>query len=236
MIKYPKMECLFERGDDKKLTNKFANDYFRMLQNAEWIANEKIDGTNVRIDTHGNYKGRTDNAKFTDTQKEALQKVAHIINVAHHMHQEPVKIFSEFPYNYPDLIYFGELCGPKIQKDGHLYGDEQRFVLFDVWTGARWLEQSQVRLMADQLGLLYAPSCDEDLNISDWIYYLAHPIQNNIDLITRLPGAHGREIEGLVLRPKKELTTAQGKRIIAKLRYVDIEALRADGLSVSSVK
>ena len=48
MIKYPKIETLFERDKDTfKVTDKIRLPEFEMIDN--WLITEKIDGTNVRV-------------------------------------------------------------------------------------------------------------------------------------------------------------------------------------------
>ena len=77
LIKYPKIDALFERNSDLKLSNIFRDPAFEYLKDLKWQGFEKLDGTNVRIYWDGyrvSTHGRTDNVVFEKSFEEYLEK------------------------------------------------------------------------------------------------------------------------------------------------------------------
>lgn len=77
LIKYPKIDGIFERDSDFKLTDNFRDPAFEYLKDLRWQGFEKLDGTNVRIYWDGyrvSVHGRTDKADFEKSFAEFLEK------------------------------------------------------------------------------------------------------------------------------------------------------------------
>ncbi|KKW10401.1 MAG: hypothetical protein UY48_C0038G0001, partial [Candidatus Gottesmanbacteria bacterium GW2011_GWB1_49_7] len=157
MIPYHKIESVLFR---EAKTHKFIDGCwclpeFSFLQNVEWICEEKVDGTNVRVMWDGwavSFGGKTDNAQLP----------VPLLNRLCEMFTE-TKMREAFPATEGDLAIreiclYGEGYGAKIQKGGERYtADGVDFVLFDVKIGNWWLKRDGVEDVAMRLALHSAP-------------------------------------------------------------------------------
>jgi len=113
MFKYPKIETLFERDENFKVTDKIRLSEFENIKN--WLITEKIDGTNIRViytpEDKLLIRGRTDKASIPTFLLEELQKIFTI---------EKVKSILDNPIEKGMCLY-GEGYGAKIQKGGGDY-------------------------------------------------------------------------------------------------------------------
>lgn len=203
MLEYHKINSIFKRDlKGKFILNDWADPAFEYLKNNEWVFTEKVDGTNVRIGWDHETKkvtigGRTDAAQMPLFLVDRLQTLF-----------LPEK-FSEF--DCPVTLY-GEGYGAKIQKGGGNYiPDGVDFVLFDILIGQWWLERENIEGIAAKMGLRVVPiigsgtiqdamkMCQDGFN-STWGPFIS---------------------EGIVLRPKTELKTRRGDRIITKIKNRD---------------
>jgi hypothetical protein len=107
---------------------------------------------------------------------------------------------------------FGEAYGGKQQGMKATYGDKLRFVAFDVQIGSSWLSVPQAADFCASLGIEFV----------DYVKVAA-----NLDELNKLRDADstqairngvgpGKKREGIVIRPPFEVTTNNGKRVIAK--------------------
>jgi hypothetical protein len=112
---------------------------------------------------------------------------------------------------YP-TIFFGEAYGGKQQGMSKTYGDELKFVVFDVKVGEHWLSVPQAHELTTTFGL-------------EFIDYVKIPtdlvaIDAERDRPSTQAQRNGIEEEkmreGIVLRPLIEVKTNNGKRVIAK--------------------
>lgn len=156
---YPKIQTLWKRDPDTGIIQE--GNYSRSeFQNIKfWHITEKIDGMNVRVE-YTNWKddslkisvvptikfgGRTDRAQMPEKLTEYLESV-----------------FTPgiFKLIFPDATYvclFGEGYGPKIQKGGGLYINQQEFILFDVFVDGWWLKQDTVTEIANDFMIKRVP-------------------------------------------------------------------------------
>jgi len=112
----------------------------------------------------------------------------------------------------PQVCLYGEGYGAKIQKGGGNYiKDGVDFVLFDVKIGDYWLERENVEDIAAKFGLRVAPILGEGT------------LTEAIELAKKGFNSQWGDFlaEGLVLRPKTELKTRRGDRIITKIKHRD---------------
>jgi len=153
MYKYPKIETLFKRDENFKITNEIRLPEFENIK--QWLITEKIDGTNIRIiferenDSHDSvitFWGRTDKAEIPLFLFEALQKMFCI--------EKFIEIFNEAK----EVCLYGEGYGARIQKGGGNYNKGNSFRLFDVWIDGWWLEWDSVVDVAEQLGIKTVPT------------------------------------------------------------------------------
>lgn len=206
-MKYHKIKTVYERDPENNyktlIIGKYAMPEFEYLRNNTWIFTEKVDGTNIRViweDKKMRIGGRTDNAQIPSF---LYDKLGELFNEAMLLDK-----FGDAP-----VILFGEGYGAKIQKGGGNYiSDGVSFVLFDVHIGM-WLKRADVEDIASSLEVDVVPIVEEgrledaiDLTkggiISVWGNFLA---------------------EGLVMRPKVELLTRAGHRIITKIKTKDYQ-------------
>ena len=210
MEEYHKIQSIFKRDEKthKFIDGAWALPEFEYLKDNTWVYTEKIDGTNVRVswenngvDWHLKFGGRTDNAQMPTF-----------------LYQKLCDIFGAFkePFweeHFPDgVTLYGEGYGAKIQKGGGNYSpDGVEFILFDVKIGDWWLRRDDVGGIAQNLGIKVVPCLGEG-TIGNAI----------LEVENGLMSAFGNfQAEGMVLRPKVELQTRSGHRIIAKLKGRD---------------
>jgi len=210
MTPYHKIESVFFR-DEK--THKFIDGAWRLpefeyLTDAEWICEEKIDGTNIRVMWYGSevcFHGKTDNAQLYVPLLHRLQEVF-----------SAAKLQEAFPPNADGtptaVCLYGEGYGAKIQKGGGQYiPDGVDFVLFDVKVGHWWLMRADVENVAMRLSLHSAP------------VRLRGTLQQAIDFTHAGFASQWGPFpaEGLVCRPAVDLFARNGDRIITKIKTKD---------------
>lgn len=208
MIEYHKISNIFERDP---LTNNLIEGKFRMpeleyLKDCEWLATEKVDGTNIRVHFTGSdvvFCGRTDSAQLLGPLVEWLNKKFQTITA-----RELFK--AKFPTG---ITLYGEGYGGSIQKSGETYGGVQRFVLFDVLIDGYWLERGNVRGVADIFELDIVPTVKEGT------------LMEIVDFIKTKPNSTWGpfEMEGVVARPRIELFTRHDDRLVVKIKCRDFK-------------
>ena len=200
MKEYPKIQSVFKRDDKthKFIIGEWAEPEFEYLKDCLWEATEKIDGTNIRViwDEAGRrFEGRTDNAQIPAILYKKLCETFPTDN----------------PFDYPVCLY-GEGYGTRIQKGGGNYkADGVDFALFDVFIDGWWLEQDNVKGIAEKLGISAVPFVG---------YFTLHNAMDFVD--TGFKSTFGDfNAEGLVLKTQVQLFNRKGKRIITKMKTKD---------------
>jgi len=217
MYKYPKIETLFKRDENFKVTNEIRLPEFENIKN--WLITEKIDGTNIRIiftpDDKLFIRGKTDNASIPTFLLEELQKIFTI---------EKVKAVLNNPIE-KGLCLYGEGYGAKIQKGGGNYNQGNSFRLFDVWIDGCWLEWDNVMEIAKQLNIETAPTlpvfCSKTatMNITEAVSIVKRKVlqsevarkENNMEILA----------EGIVARAYPTMLFRNGIPIKWKLKIKD---------------
>lgn len=161
---------------------------------------EKVDGTNIRVIWDGwglSFKGKTDRAEIPPFLLKALTTIFEPIGFG--------RVFDE-----PPVCLYGEGYGAKIHGGG-LYRADQGFVLFDVKVGDWWLDRSNVLDVAEKTGLDIVPVVGRGT------------LSRMVSMVQKgLTSRWGRFVaEGIVARPRVELKTRAGQRIITKIKYRD---------------
>jgi len=212
MEKYPKIQTVYLRDPDNKyrtlLEGQYALPEFEYLKDNTWIFTEKIDGTNIRVmwpcgaDFNVVFAGRTDKAQVPPFLHAKLESIFTADAFA--------KVFDE-PM---EVCLYGEGYGARIQKSGGNYiSDGVDFILFDVKIGDVYLERRNVEDVAGKLGIGIVPTIGRGT------------LQDAIKLVRRGFPSYIAEAdivaEGLVMKPKVELMTRRGNRIITKIKYKD---------------
>ncbi len=201
MIEYPKIESLYNRDEKTHRFNvgEFRRPEFEYLYNNDWVATEKVDGTNVRLGWDGErvtIAGRTDRAQMHPTLTARLLEMF------------PVDKFD----GMDSLTLYGEGYGAKIQKGGGNYiSDGVDFVLFDVRCGDWWLRRDDVVDVAWKLDIRVVP-VQYDGALCDIERMVAHRFQSVWGLFAA---------EGVVCKPVVEMNRRDGRRVIVKIKTKD---------------
>lgn len=218
MNTYHKINTLYKRDMSnygKIIIGEYSEPEFEYLKDNIWVFTEKVDGTNIRVMWDGanvTFNGKTDNAQLPVFLIYKLQELFEGTSKK--------KLFKE-KFNTPQsevgseqVCLYGEGYGAKIQKGGGNYiKDGVNFVLFDVKIGNWWLQRKDVEDIAKFFGIDIVPiigegTLDEMVKMtkagfnSQWGNFIA---------------------EGIVARPKTELKTRRGNRLITKIKYIDFK-------------
>lgn len=208
MITYHKIQTVFLRDPDNNfktlLEGQYAKPEFAWLSGNEWIATEKIDGTNIRVMWDGSKascNGKTDNAQIH----------AHLLSHLYE-HFTAEKMGAQFGAAPTQVCLYGEGYGAGIQSGGY-YQEDKRFILFDVLVGDTWLERPNVEDVATGLDCPIVPILMRGP--------LHQMIQKVKDGFNSTVAEKEHLAEGLVMRPATELFNRRGERVITKLKYAD---------------
>ncbi len=213
MKTYHKIQTVFHRDPDNNfrtlLEGQFALPEFEYLKDNEWVFTEKVDGTNIRI-MYGDgikYGGKTDNAQL---HNDLIQRLHDIFDCQLDRFKEQFPNPTDSP---TEVCFYGEGYGAGIQKGGGNYQEHKDFVLFDVKIGGWWLQRADVDDIAIKFGLKIVPIIGKGT------------LDNMVEMVRK--GFNSQwgnfEAEGIVARPKTELFTRNGKRIITKIKQKDFK-------------
>lgn len=205
---YHKIETLFERDlETKKLIEgSFRNKTVEYLKDNIWEFTEKIDGTNIRIHWDGhrvNFYGRTDKAQIPQMLVNRLIEL---------FGGETNEQIFEQKFGETEVTLIGEGYGEKIQSGGD-YCKGQDFILFDVIIADNFQPRESVEDIAKVFNIKAVPVIFEG------------NLQKGIDWVKTKPNSliGTAKAEGLVARPKTELQTRTGERVIVKIKVRDFE-------------
>lgn len=210
MKEYHKIQTVFKRDLENNFKTLIEGEYsipeFEYLKSNEWVFTEKVDGTNIRIMFDGKnvlFGGKTDNAQIPQFLVQKLQE--RFLTIKHK------KVFQDKFGEEGNVCLYGEGYGEKIQKIGGKYRKDQDFVLFDVKIGDFWLQRHDVEDVAKVFDLDIVPI----LGIGNLI--------EMVEIVKKgFSSSWGEFVaEGIVARPKTELKTRAGKRIITKIKHKD---------------
>lgn len=207
MSEYHKIKTIFKRDMTSKrktlLEGQWTMPEFEYLANNVWVFTEKVDGTNIRVifkDGGVTFGGRT----------EAAQIPAQLVT---RLNERFLPLIEKMAEVFPDgsAVLYGEGYGAKIQKGGGNYRADQDFVLFDVKCGEWWLQRADVEDVAGKLGLDVVPIIGEG-TLHDAVAHAKAGIRSTWGDF---------QAEGIVARPKTELKTRDGNRLITKIKCRD---------------
>jgi len=209
MDEYHKIQTMFKRDMERNgktlLEGQWTLPEFEYLAGNIWTWSEKVDGTNIRVMLHGGtitFGGKTDAAQIPAPLIERL---------VHRFRTDEQRVRLAEIFHDGNACLYGEGYGAKIQKGGGNYRADQDFVLFDVCVGGRWLQRADVEDVAQKLGLDVVPIIGEG-TLHDAI------AAAKVGIVS----AWGNfQAEGIVARPKTELKTRNGHRIITKIKCCD---------------
>lgn len=211
--KYHKIMSIYKRNlsTGAFLIGEYSTPEIKYLWDNDWVFTEKVDGTNIRIKWDGKQVligGRSDNAQIPFPLIHKLDELFKTFDAMK-------KLTEVFKLDEgTEVVLYGEGYGAKIQKGGGNYNpDGVNFVLFDIKIGDWQLERKNVEDIAEKLGIKVVPiighgtldyavkMCKKGFK-SQWGDFIA---------------------EGIVARPKVELFTRRGDRVITKIKYKDFK-------------
>ena len=217
MQKYHKIQSIFYRDPENNfktfIEGKFSDPAYDILQNVPWDFSEKVDGTNIRVGWSGGavkFGGRTDRAELPGQLRIHLEKTF------------TEELMSGTFQGEGSITLIGEGFGGKIQKMSKTYGDEQRFILFDVFVEpcenhplGIWLERENVADIAATLNIPVVPVFFTAPLMQGYLKLKEFPDYNSLISEAGLPS------EGFVARPQVELRNRFGSRVITKIKGRD---------------
>ena len=206
MSEYHKIQSIFKRDMSSKqktmIEGQWTMPEFEYLANNIWTFTEKVDGTNIRVifkDGVITFGGRTEDSQIP------AQLVARLNERFLPLAEKLAGMFEG------GAVLYGEGYGAKIQKGGGNYRQDQDFVLFDVAVGAWWLQRADVEDVATKLDIEVVPIIGEG-TLHDAVAQAKAGIKSTWGDF---------QAEGIVARPKTELKTSSGNRLIAKIKCRD---------------
>lgn len=223
MKEYHKIQSVYKRDVDPNSPSKgkfiegvWTRPEFSFLANNPWLATEKIDGTNIRVQLtpylqdgkrvyFKKIQGRTDRA---DLPKHLLEKLSEIFNPLYDTINE---VFHYDSQELAPVCLYGEGYGMKIQGGGKYIANDTDFALFDVRVGEWWLKREDVVEIGMKLGLTVAPS----LGVMTLIEAIA---ACKVGFMSQFGNFSA---EGMVLTPATPLRARNGSRIITKIKLSD---------------
>lgn len=209
MLEYPKIETLYDRNERfKVMPGALRMEEFGNIK--QWLAYEKIDGTNIRVhlaaDGSVQFGGRTENAQIPAFLVQYLRETF-----------TDDKVRSAFEPGATATLY-GEGYGAKIQNGGN-YRAGVSFRLFDVLVGPWWLEPDGIQDVAAKLDIATAPY----LGVIDVLPRSLNDLTAIIgtSIVAQEDGGVGCQSEGIVTRTAPGLFTRKGDRLMWKLKFKD---------------
>lgn len=168
----------------------------------ECYVSEKIHGTSAHVRWQ-------DNQIHFFSSGECNQKFSNLFDIP-----ELKEKFQALDIN--KFVIYGEAYGGKQQGMRKTYGDDLKFIVFDVKIGDCWLDMYSADKFASGLGFefIWYGRCKADIKILDW-----HRDDMSVQAFRNGMGNH--KSEGIVIRPLIEVTKNNGQRIIAKHKRAD---------------
>ncbi len=208
MKEYHKIQTVFKRDDKTKqiIEGDYSLPEFEYLKDNQWVFTEKVDGTNIRVMWNGEavtFGGKTDDAQMPVFLLYKLQELFE--------GTAKRQMFTE-KFSTEQVCLYGEGYGAKIQKGGGNYNPTGvDFVLFDVRIGDWWLQRTDIEDIATFFGIKVVPIIGEGTLTEAIAMTRAGQKSQWGDFLS----------EGIVARPKTELKTRRGDRIITKIKHRD---------------
>ena len=202
---YQKINTVWKRHPttNRVLVGNYSTPELEYLAQTQWWWWEKVDGTNIRLHWNGWDRwligGKSNNAQIPGPLHEYLVSILPDIDA------------SRDQFDGPATVY-GEGYGAGIQKGG-AYSDTPKFAVFDVLIEDWWLNWDNVTSISEKLGFETVPFLGQTT------------LMEAVRIVREDEGvsAYGEQVvrEGLVGRPRVELHTRTGKRIIVKVKRKD---------------
>ena len=249
---YQKINTIFMRDAKNVIMpyEPFVEPEFEYLRGLKWRAEEKIDGTNMRIEVtkeevldytmdpsvlkgvkfNIRIAGKTDNAQIPKNllkhmqEKYTNEKILGALGLKEFI---PVSEWKSM-YNWDDYskiptIYtiYGEGYGEGIQSGGWYIKGGNEFIVFDVKVNDIYLKTEARDEIATKLGAPIVPFKGY-FTLDEAIDYVRNGFRS---VVAESPEV--KMAEGLVLRTDLGLRNRMGDRLIVKIKYGDFQKYRA---------
>jgi len=180
-----------------KIENLYRNPDALTLPEKECYAMEKVDGTS----SHLAFKDGTVRFYSGGSKFEVFKAIF-----------DETKLRNSFlALEIPEIVIYGEAYGAKVQGLPHRYGNELRFVAFEVKAGNAWLDVPRAHGVVAFLGLEFVhyakvPCTEEALNA-----------ERDKPSTQAVRNGMGEQLsEGIIIRPLTERYREDGTRCIWK--------------------
>ena len=247
---YQKINTIFMRDAKNVIMpfEPFTEPEFEYLRGLKWRGEEKVDGTNVRIEvtkcsifSPGNesmtgvgfevtFKGKTDNAQIPPKllkhmeEKYPKEKVLASLGLKEFIPTSEWETEHNWlEYDQIPNIYtiYGEGYGEGIQSGGWYIKGGNEFIVFDVKVNDIYLKTNARDEIATKLGAPIVPLMGY-FTLDEAIDFVRKGFRSQV---AQNPDA--KMAEGLVLRTDLGLRNRMGKRLIVKVKYEDFQKYRA---------
>ena len=249
---YQKINTIFMRDANNVIMpyERFVEPEFEYLRGLKWRAEEKIDGTNMRIEVtkeevldytmdpsvlkgvkfNIRIAGKTDNAQIPKNLLKHMQEKYTNEKILGALGLKEFIPVSEWKsnYNWDDYskiptIYtiYGEGYGEGIQSGGWYINGGNEFIVFDVKVNDIYLKTEARDEIATKLGAPIVPFKGY-FTLDEAIDYVRKGFRS---VLAENPEV--KMAEGLVLRTDLGLRNRMGNRLIVKIKYEDFQKYRA---------
>ena len=249
---YQKINTIFMRDANNVIMpyERFVEPEFEYLRGLKWRAEEKIDGTNMRIEVtkeevldytmdpsvlkgvkfNIRIAGKTDNAQIPKNLLKHMQEKYTNEKILGALGLKEFIPVSEWKsnYNWDDYskiptIYtiYGEGYGEGIQSGGWYIKGGNEFIVFDVKVNDIYLKTEARDEIATKLGTPIVPFKGY-FTLDEAIDYVRKGFRS---VLAENPEV--KMAEGLVLRTDLGLRNRMGNRLIVKIKYEDFQKYRA---------
>jgi len=217
MKEYHKIQSLFKRDKSKKMIfTEYSIPEFKYLENCEWDFTEKVNGTNICIKWDGK------NVRFGNPDSQIpVSLIDYCMDNVFNKIDTFQRLFKD-----KNVEIYGEGYGKGIQEtDGSRYFSKGAdIIIFDVNVDGWWLDKNSCIDIAAEFALNMVP-CIGSGTLFDMLEIVRRGFISCLS---------SRVIaEGIVAKPKVDLNTRSGDRIITKLKYLDFpEKERGNGETI----
>ena len=247
---YQKINTIFMRDAKNVIMpyEPFVEPEFNYLRGLQWRGEEKIDGTNMRIEVtkeiapsetsvvpeiagvkfNVRIAGKTDNAQIPKNLLKHMQEKYPNEKILASLGLEefiPVDKWAEHKWETYEQIpniytIYGEGYGEGIQSGGWYIKGGNEFIVFDVKVNDIYLLTTARDEIATKLGAPIVPFIG-NFTLDEAIDFVRKGFRSKV---AENPDA--KMAEGLVLRPAFGLKNRMGKRLIVKVKYEDFQKYR----------
>ena len=247
---YQKINTIFMRDAKNVIMpyEPFVKPEFEYLRGLKWRGEEKVDGTNMRIEVTKSeiwddpvegsriegvsftvrIAGKTDNAQIPNNLLKHMQekypdeKVLAALGLKRFI---PVEEWADHKWNTYDNIptiytIYGEGFGEGIQSGGWYIKGGNEFIVFDVKVNNIYLKTDARNEIAKKLGAPIVPLIGY-FTLDEAIDFVRKGFHSYI-----AENPEAKMAEGLVLRTDLGLCDRMGERLIVKVKYEDFQKYR----------